>query len=220
MKQAGGGATFTETTDGIRRRLGGTVLPGAAAHREMAPEYRTDLSQFTVERRRCAEAAVLVLLVPVNSASLVLTVRRHDLRHHGGQISFPGGRREAGETLLQTALRECTEEIGVDPSTVDVLGAMTPLFIPPTGFCVYPFVGRTDATQFRLDPREVDRILTVPVAELAEPSLRATHTRRLRDRDFVVPHFAIGGEIVWGATAMMLAEFAIIAGRATIAGSS
>jgi len=218
MKRAGGETTFTETIDRIRRRLDRADLPGAAAHREMAPEYRSDLSQFTVERRRCAEAAVLVLLVPVNGISLVLTVRRHDLKHHGGQISFPGGRREAGETLLQTALRECTEEIGVDDSSVEVLGTMTPLFIPPTGFCVYPFVGRAETTQFQLDPREVDRILTVPVTELAEPSLRATHTRRLRDRDFVVPHFTIGGEIVWGATAMMLAEFALIAGRTATPG--
>ena len=90
---------------------------------------------------RPREGAVLVILYPINGQThLVLTRRHDDLNSHAGQISFPGGRREAGETLQMTAVREAEEEIGLNPAALTVLGRLTCLYIPPTDYEVHPFV--------------------------------------------------------------------------------
>ncbi len=127
----------------LAERLGGP-LPGHEAHLRMAPQNPSRRADLSVEARDCRDAGVLLLLHPDEAdPSVVLTVRRDHLPDHAGQISFPGGRRERGESLSDTALREAEEEINLPPASVDVLGALTPLFIPPSNFCVHPFVGHT-----------------------------------------------------------------------------
>lgn len=184
-------------------------LPGHEAHLQMAPRYPARRDDLSVDGRECREAGALVLLhLHDGQPSVVLTVRRDHLPDHGGQISFPGGQREADETLSGTALREAEEEIGLSPPSVDVLGALTPLYIPPSNFCVHPFVGHPpSATSLRPTDAEVERILQVPLAHLLDPSTRMTETRRLNDTDVDVPYYDVAGYTVWGATAMMLAEF-------------
>lgn len=193
-------------------------LPGQAAQFTMAPLRRQDPVMASVERKRCREAGVLVLLYPADDGTphLVLTVRRADLRDHAGQVSFPGGQREGDETLESAALREAEEEVAFLPDARFVmLDALTPLYIPVSKFCVHPFVGAA-AEAPRLFPAdaEVAQILHVPLARLLDPDTRQSEPWQLHGHTVDVPFFAIEGHKVWGATAMMLAEFTAVCGEA------
>ncbi len=152
------------------------------------------------------DAAVLVpLVVAGGDVHVVFTRRRADLRRHGGEISFPGGRADAGETLERTALREAEEEIGLDPGDVELLGALTPTPTVVTGYAVYPFVGIVEPGRaWRLSPREVDEVLELRVADLRAGFGR----RRLLRRGvaFRTDVYEVGDALIWGATARMLGD--------------
>lgn len=146
---------------------------------------------------------------------IALTVRGSGLRNHTGQVSLPGGRVEHGETLEAAALREATEEIGIDIGVVELLGRLTPLHIPVSGFLLHPIVGYTSMRPaFQRAEWEVARIIEAPVSVLSDPAVvkREIRTRVVNGRsiDVDVPYFDIDGEKVWGATAMVLAEFCAI----------
>jgi 8-oxo-dGTP pyrophosphatase MutT (NUDIX family) len=145
-------------------------------------------------------------------AHIVLTVRADNVRH-GGQVSLPGGVVEPGETFEQAALREAHEEVALAIEPVRVLGALTPLDIHVSGFRLHPIVAVTE-TRPVLTPAdaEVAHILEVAVDELLAP---ATLVSTVRERDgirYQVPAFRIGGREIWGATAMVLAEFLALLG--------
>ncbi|WP_232798078.1 NUDIX hydrolase [Salinibacter altiplanensis] len=200
----------------LTERLG-DPLPGHEAHLRMAPRDSARQADLSVNARACREAGVLLLLHPDDAGpSVVLTVRRDHLSDHAGQISFPGGRRENGEPLSATALREAEEEVNLSPTSVDLLGALTPLFIPPSNFCAHPFVGYAPSTaSLRPTDAEVGRILQVPLPRLLDPAPRTTETRLLNGRNVDVPYYDVAGHTVWGATAMMLAEFLAVVRDAT-----
>jgi len=182
-------------------------LPGRAAQVHMAPRYTARQDALSVRDRDCREAGVLALLYPDAETHLVLTVRRDDLPDHPGQISFPGGQREAGESLPETALREAEEEVGLPPGGVHLLGALTPLFVPPSNFCVHPFIGVLDhVPSLAPTDREVGDILHVPIQRLLAPETRVVETWTLHGKEIDVPFYRVGAHTVWGATAMMLAE--------------
>jgi 8-oxo-dGTP pyrophosphatase MutT (NUDIX family) len=149
------------------------------------------------------DAAVLVPLYEDGGLHAVFTRRRHDLRRHAGEISFPGGRRDEGEALLDTALREAHEEIGLPPDRVRVIGALppTPTFV--TNYAIYPFVGLIEARfEWVVAHAEVDEVL-----ELRLDDLRAGYgERRLvrRGIPFRTPTYEAGGHLIWGATARIL----------------
>lgn len=193
-------------------------LPGTEAQLEMAPAYRMEPEQARVDGKDCREAAVLALVHPhAEGLAVLLTVRHGDLHDHAGQVSFPGGSREAGESCQHTALREAHEETGLPPEAVTLHGALTPLFIPPTAFCVYPFVGTTGASiGFTPDPREVDRIVHAPLGRLLDPSVRCCEPWYLHGTNVMVPYFDVAGCTVWGATAMMLAELVAVLHEAPV----
>jgi 8-oxo-dGTP pyrophosphatase MutT (NUDIX family) len=163
---------------------------------------------------RIRDAAGLLLVFPKpNQAHIVLTVRADTLGRHGGQVSLPGGVIDPGETFEQAALREAHEEVGLAQDQVRVLGALTPLDIPVSGFRLHPIVG-TSETRPRLTPAhgEVARILEIDVDELFAPDC-VVHTPRERDGvTFTVPGFHVHGVEIWGATAMVLAEFLSLLG--------
>jgi 8-oxo-dGTP pyrophosphatase MutT (NUDIX family) len=182
-------------------------LPGARAHAVLAPVPRRDWPPgFSPARVR--HAAGLLLIFPVDDrAHLVLTVRADTLGRHSGQVSLPGGVVEPGETYQQAALREAHEEIGLPLEGIRVVGALTPIDIPVSGFRLHPIVGVQD-TRPALTPAddEVARILEVDLDALIDPScLRATERER-DGRMFTIPGFHLGRDEIWGATAMVLAE--------------
>lgn len=155
------------------------------------------------------EAAVLVPLYAwPESPGLVMTERRSDLRRHAGEISFPGGRRDQGEHLIETALREAEEEIGLAADRVEIIGALPPVGTFVTGYRINPFVGLIEPLE-NLDlvpnPDEVEAILHAPVSELLETR---THRRVPQSRiPLKTDTFEAQGRLVWGATARILSHF-------------
>ncbi len=201
-------STFTSQIAYLSKRLQQN-LPGIDAHREMAPMSRLAPGALSVDDKPCRQAAVLAVLFPMDDdAGILLTKRKHDLAKHAGQISFPGGKQEPDETLMQTALRETHEEIGLHSKEIELLGPLSPLYINVSNFCVYPFVGAIQETPKYLTPQdsEVERILQVPLQDLADPSIRQREKWTVQDRELMIPYFGYDGETIWGATAMMLAE--------------
>jgi 8-oxo-dGTP pyrophosphatase MutT (NUDIX family) len=145
-------------------------------------------------------------------AHIVLTVRADTLRH-GGQVSLPGGVVEPGETFEQAALREAHEEVALPLAQVRVLGALTWLDIPVSGFRIHPIVAATDSRP-PLTPAdaEVARILEVGVDQLLDPANFVRTSREHDGRRYVVPAFRFDDHEIWGATAMILAEFLALLG--------
>ena len=196
--------------DDIARSLAGP-LPGVDAQLRLAHRARRLAVPGGVVPR---EAGVLILLYPGTDGALAfpLIVRpARDARDkHAGQIALPGGRREPADAdLAATALREAAEEVGADPAGVRLLGQLSPLYIPVSNFRVTATVGYAErAPRWRPQPSEVERIVHAPLAELlADDYLRHTDIAlgggvELRR----VPYLPLSGEVVWGATAMMLGE--------------
>ncbi|RPI99944.1 MAG: CoA pyrophosphatase, partial [Candidatus Aminicenantes bacterium] len=124
-----------------------------------------------------------------------------------GQISFPGGEQHPGESLEATALRETIEEMGLDLGAVRILGRLTPLFIPPSNYCIYPTVAFIPGPLVcHAQPDEVDEVIEAPVDHLAEPATVRRETWHYGGRDVDVPFYEFEGHKIWGATAMVLAE--------------
>ena len=140
-----------------------------------------------------------------------LTVRGSNLRHHTGQVSLPGGRLDHGESIEEAALREAHEEVGITPAEVDVLGRLTSLPVYVSGHLLHPVVGfAARRPEFNLASHEVERLIEVPIALLREPErvLWEERTRILPPQGVMnVPYFDVHDIRVWGATAMVLAEF-------------
>lgn len=202
--------TREPTLDDVRRALS-APLPGLDAQLKMAPQPRPGWNPNFALPPDCREGSVLILLYPRDGRlSLVLTRRTNTVRSHKGQISLPGGAREGGEPLVQTALRETCEELGVPPDGVEVIGQLSPLYTPPSNYCIHPFVGYRSATPtFYPDPLEVAEVLEVPLALLLDPAIRRVEhwTDPRFESPRRVPFFDVDGQVVWGATAMILSEF-------------
>jgi len=152
------------------------------------------------------DAAVLVALFGwPGDPGLVFTERRHDLRRHAGEISFPGGRRDDGEGYLETALREAEEEIGLDRDRVRVVGALPPIGTFVTNYKVHPIVGLIDRDLgFEPNPSEVETVLAFDLGELRS----GFAMRRLVRRGIPIrtPTYLVADHLIWGATARILGE--------------
>jgi 8-oxo-dGTP pyrophosphatase MutT (NUDIX family) len=188
-------------------------LPGVEAQKRMAPQPVTGKKNRGDIPEDCRQASVLLLLYPYSCDHpdfyLALTRRPEYPGAHSGQISLPGGRREEPESLLETALRETAEEIGVLPETVEIIGQLSPLYTPPSNFCIHPFVGFSCAhPAFQINPREVAELIEVPLSLFLKPEVYKEEIWRLQNfGERQVPFFDIFGHKVWGATAMILSEF-------------
>jgi 8-oxo-dGTP pyrophosphatase MutT (NUDIX family) len=188
-------------------------LPGVEAQLRMAPQPRGGWKPgFAPDQAR--PAAALLLLFPVEGrAVILLTKRSPHLPAHAGQVSLPGGAVDPGESIEDAALREAEEEVGLAPSEVGLVGRLTPLHIPVSGFVLHPVVGVAAARPpMRPEPGEVDRIIEAPVAHVLDPARHHRVQRAIGAYEFEMPYFDLDGEQVWGATAMVLAEFAAVLG--------
>ncbi len=191
----------------VRRALA-RPLPGLSAQLRMAPVYRIETLRDRRPPPLPKEAGVLILLYPQDGQLYFPLTRRTDtLESHKGQISLPGGAHEPGESLRATALRETCEELYACLDQRTVLGALTPLYIPPSGFLINPFVAYTPTRPaFDPDPVEVAELIETPLALLLDPDTVVQEEWDLHGTPTMVPFFHIYGHKVWGATAMVLGE--------------
>lgn len=183
--------------------------PGASAQLIMAPKPRPGQVPFAEGDRTSAKAAVLILLYPRDGeVAFVLVRRTQTVMHHRDQIGLPGGQVERGETPEETALRETREELGVSPDIVRVLGRLTPLYIQVSNFSVTPVVGvAAETPAFVPDPIETAEVIEMPLEHLLDAANVRMEDWVIRDLPVVVPFYSFGRHKVWGATAMILAEF-------------
>lgn len=189
------------------------ALPGEEAHEPMRAVAVGEIKPKFEHKIAPKQGSVLILLYEENGVVKFPLIKRPEyVGAHSGQISLPGGKAEAGEDVYQTALREAEEEIGIDRSQIKVLGRLSDFFVIPSNFVVAPVVAFVDDLPFfKPDPFEVAGILSGKISELIsdeailEKEIIAGGIYRM-----MAPHFEIDGEIVWGATAMMLNEFRII----------
>lgn len=185
--------------------------PGRAGQLRMIPEPRRGDVPPPPPEHPSREAGALILLYPVDGdLYFVLTRRTETVAMHKGQVSLPGGGREGIETLKDTSLRETSEELGIPAQEIRILGEpLTPLFIPASGFWVTPFVGYwPNPPEFVPEPGEVVELICAPVSTLLDEHLIHNETWEIRGESVMVPFYDIHGHKVWGATAMILSEFA------------
>jgi 8-oxo-dGTP pyrophosphatase MutT (NUDIX family) len=166
------------------------------------------------------EAAVLILIYERHGELLLpLTRRTQSVEMHRGQISLPGGASEAhDEDFGRTALRETWEELGIAPEHVEIIGQLSPLYIPSSQYCVHPEIGFAEEPPVLLpDPNEVEAIIELPLAVLLDPDTRVEERRWREGQSYLVPAYRWQEHRIWGATAMILAEFVAIS-RTALAG--
>lgn len=195
--------------------LSAVNLPGEAAHNVMVPQQRLEIiKKINFNDIKPKNAAVMMLFYPKDSVThLVLIVRNSYKGVHSSQIAFPGGKYEKQDANFeQTALRETHEEIGIHSDKIQVLKAFTHLYIPPSNFMVYPFLGICkDEITFYPDPTEVADIIELPLTTfLSDSIVIKTKMTTSYANSIEVPAFKIEEHIVWGATAMMLSELKIV----------
>ncbi len=198
---------FLPFTENIKKRLQ-EPLPGKIAHEKMASDARLKL-KMPSPSERTRESAVLILLYPQNEKIYIPLILRPQYDGvHGGQMAFPGGRAEKeDENLIRTAMREAQEEIGVRLTDVKILGKLTKLFIPASNFYVQPVIGFINhKPEFYPDAREVDKVVEVSLDEILNPSNIGRKILNVRGVEVDAPFYQIQEHIVWGATAMMIAE--------------
>lgn len=178
----------------------------------MAPAVRiAELKNHFTPAKDPMLAGVLALCYPKpdGSTMILLILRKSYPGIHSNQVALPGGKKEADDAdLMETALRETKEEVGVPPSKVEVVRELTPLYIPPSNFRMSPYLGySTSPLSFKKQDEEVEELIEVPLRQLTDPVFEGTKVLRTSYSDKMeVPVFHFNGHIVWGATAMVLSE--------------
>ncbi|MGE4289694.1 MAG: CoA pyrophosphatase [Salinivirgaceae bacterium] len=181
--------------------------PGISAQKAMLPKGRVLSSNSSIPPR---SSAVLLLLYPKNNELYFPVIRRPIYNGmHSGQMALPGGKTEEGDaSLIQTALRESHEEIGVDKNSIEILGSLTDLYIEVTHMQVLPVVGYLGKKpDFSIQKSEVDALFEIPLSHLFKPELKKKEWWNLRGERIEIPFYHLSEQKVWGATAMILSEF-------------
>lgn len=187
------------------------ILLGEVAHLKMVPPERKEIMKdLDLEAKKPKKAAVMMLFYPKNTLThLVLIIRNAYPGVHSSQIAFPGGRAEEFDSNLQeTALRETYEEIGIPSHKINVVRPFTQIYIPPSNFMVYPFLGYCEhEITFKLQEEEVAGIIELPLSEFMDDSIVVSKSMNTSYSEAIeVPSFKVNEHYVWGATAMMLSE--------------
>jgi 8-oxo-dGTP pyrophosphatase MutT (NUDIX family) len=188
-------------------------LPGHEAHDVFRATPVGDVRPLFDHKHPPRPGGVIILLYEDEGLFKFPLIKRPEYTGaHGGQISLPGGKAEPGEDAVETALRECEEEIGVSRDQIEVLGKLSDFLVIPSNYQVTPVIASVGQKPlFKPDPFEVSRVLEARVGDLAsENAIRQTEILVAGKYRMLAPHFEIENEIVWGATAMMLNEFRVI----------
>lgn len=183
------------------------LLPGSVSHVKMLPPGRALM--LPSEQINYHDSAVLILLFPLKDKIHMCLIRRPStMRNHAGQIAFPGGKREKEDAdLIQTALREAQEEIGIAANTVEILGQLSTVYVQISDFLITPVVGwLNEFPEAVIDSSEVDEVIFIPLEDLADSVNRCEKEMETRTGRIKVPGYEINGYFIWGATAMMIAE--------------
>lgn len=188
-------------------------LPGEKSHQKMVPTKDGITFRPSKPRLDSKKSAVLILLNYESSSdkfNILYTLRSSKLSTHSGQISFPGGRMDKGEDIYQTALRETEEEVGIKSNDIELLGSISPLFVPPSNSVIYPVIGLSqDISSLIINPDEVEEAFYVP-----KDTLQNNDILKIKKQHFTgigeaeVPYFDIHKKApLWGATAIITSEF-------------
>lgn len=185
-------------------------LPGLSAQLKMEPPHRNKEFIINPDYENYRKSAVLIILwVDQNSLKTAFILRPTYDGFHSNQIAFPGGKSEkSDQSFIHTALREANEEVGVNSETVKVVGTLTPLFIPPSRFMVYPVIGVTKhQPDFKTDSYEVETLLITDVFGFLNPENIIKHQFTIRNTLINdIPCYKMDDHLIWGATAMILSE--------------
>ena len=202
---------------GIIERLAARLkqtLPGENAQLLMGSNRRLSEFRLTSPNENTRLSSVMILLFPHNGELYSVFIKRNEYKGvHGGHISLPGGKFESFDnTAKNTALRETYEEIGVRQDEILVLGELTKIFIPPSNFIVYPFLGFINYKPIFIPQiKEVAEIFDYPVKILLDRNtIKNKEFLTFDGLKFIAPYYDIANQVVWGATAMILSEFAEI----------
>jgi 8-oxo-dGTP pyrophosphatase MutT (NUDIX family) len=200
-----------ELATALRRELA-RGLPGRLAHRTMAPELAYGRHHGPVPAS--ARRAAVLLLLDRDAAGWYIPamLRPATMKAHAGQIALPGGLIESDETPVQTALREFEEELGAATAGIEVVGSLSPVFVFISNFEVTPLLAVSHGPlAFRPNEDEVEEIVQIAVRDVIDPASRGSHLIRRHALAFRAPHLSIAGKQIWGATSLILAEFAELA---------
>jgi 8-oxo-dGTP pyrophosphatase MutT (NUDIX family) len=206
------GDDFTRLCLMLKERLS-HALPGQHAHDIFKATPVGDVRPLFDHKHPPRPGGVIILLYEDEGVIKFPLIKRPEyLGAHGGQVSLPGGKAEPGEDAIQTALRECEEEIGVKQDQVTVLGKLSDFFVIPSNYIVTPIIASIAAKPFfKPDPYEVSRVFEAHLQDLtAEHAVKQKEILAAGKYRMMAPHFEIENEVVWGATAMMLNEFRVV----------
>ena len=164
------------------------------------------------------KASVLILLYPRAGEDYIIFTRRTDtVEHHKGQISLPGGSQDdTDRDAVHTALRETEEELGVDPSLIEVIATLREVYVPVSGFVITPVVARLKPDEvveaehypiFKPNPHEVAELIEVPLSALLDDAIHRTEIRTRNDITYHIHYYTYGPYEIWGATGRIIYEF-------------
>jgi len=202
----------------ILKKLFREPLPGLSSQRLMSPS-RIFTGDKYPDPKEAKDSSVFILLFQKNEELFIPLIKRTEYNGaHSGQISLPGGKYEHSDiTLLETAFRETQEEIGISREKITYAGTLTTLYIPNSNFNVVPHVGvLTGEPDFRPNTREVERMITLPLNVLVDKSYVKHFERTVKGKTIQAPYYSFEENRIWGATAMILSEFAEMIKRSSL----
>ena len=203
--------TYSHLINQVTKSLA-NPLPGHGSHPTQKKMNTNGALTLSNKKSILKPAAVLIVLFPKErSLHFFLTKRTDNVEHHKSQISLPGGAKETGESIQDTALRETTEELGVQLVSDAIIGKLTPFSIPISGYHVHPFIAWCDFIPIvKPDPAEVEKVFSLDLNSLQDNSIYHTEKRQYNGTIYNAPYFQFPEGKVWGATAMILSELKYI----------
>lgn len=197
--------------DSLQLKLKGN-LPGLSSQIKMAPAHREmELMKVDYQKFNPKLSAVIILLYHENSSLKIIFIRRSVyVGLHSGQIAFPGGKYEKRDkNLLETAKREMEEELGISRNSYQILGQLTDLYVPPSNFLLRSYLAYTeDKPQIIIDEREVQDVLIFDFEQFKQSDVIKLGDFKAHNSEKLIkaPYYGIDGNIIWGATAMVMSE--------------